>query len=55
MLIVPLSAYLLNVLMQASTYAIAVLGLVVVIPWIGHATWHAYRDLVEASGLPPRT
>lgn len=31
------------------------LGLVLVIPWIGHATWHAYRDLVDASGLPPRT
>jgi len=22
------------------------LGLVVVIPLIGHATWHAYRDLI---------
>jgi uncharacterized membrane protein len=31
------------------------LGLVLVIPWIGHATWHAYRDLVDASGLPRRT
>ena len=24
----------------------ALLGLVVVIPWLGHASWHAYRDLV---------
>jgi uncharacterized membrane protein len=31
------------------------LGLVLVIPWIGHATWHAYRDMVDAGGLPPRT
>ncbi|NMG33305.1 DUF2189 domain-containing protein [Azoarcus sp. TTM-91] len=23
------------------------LGLVVLMPWIGHATWHAYRDIVE--------
>jgi uncharacterized membrane protein len=23
------------------------LGLIVVLPLIGHATWHAYRDLVE--------
>ncbi|KAF0107682.1 MAG: hypothetical protein FD128_2064 [Hyphomonadaceae bacterium] len=25
----------------------AFLPLVVVFPWLGHATWHAYRDLVE--------
>ena len=23
------------------------LGLIVTLPLIGHATWHAYRDLVE--------
>lgn len=23
-------------------------GLVVVVPWLGHASWHAYRDLVVA-------
>jgi len=22
------------------------IGLIVVMPWVGHATWHAYRDLV---------
>jgi len=30
------------------------LGFVVVIPLIGHGTWHAYRDVVDASGLPVR-
>lgn len=30
------------------------LGFIVAIPVIGHATWHAYRDVVDASGLPPR-
>ena len=30
------------------------LGFVVAIPVIGHATWHAYRDVVDASALPPR-
>jgi len=30
------------------------LGLVVVIPLLGHASWHAYRDLVDASNLPLR-
>jgi uncharacterized membrane protein len=23
----------------------ALVGLVVVIPWLAHASWHAYRDL----------
>lgn len=30
------------------------LGLVFVVPSLGHASWHAYRDLVDVSGLPPR-
>ena len=30
------------------------LGLIAVIPMLGHASWHAYRDLVDASGLPLR-
>lgn len=34
--------------------ATALLGLVLVMPLLGHASWHAYRDLVDASGLPRR-
>ncbi|KRC25744.1 DUF2189 domain-containing protein [Acidovorax sp. Root217] len=30
------------------------LGLIAVMPMLGHASWHAYRDLVDASGLPER-
>ena len=30
------------------------LGLVVVLPVLGHASWHAYRDLVDAQALPLR-
>ncbi len=30
------------------------LGLIPVIPMLGHASWHAYRDLVDASALPAR-
>jgi uncharacterized membrane protein len=30
------------------------LGLVLVVPLLGHASWHAYRDTIDASGLPPR-
>jgi len=29
----------------------AMLGLVVAIPLVGHASWHAYRDLVDSAGL----
>ena len=32
--------------------ATLLLGLVVVVPWLAHASWHAYRDLVDTSGLP---
>ena len=28
------------------------LGLVVVMPLLGHASWHAYRDLIDADSLP---
>ena len=30
------------------------LGMVAVVPLLGHASWHAYRDLVDASHLPSR-
>jgi uncharacterized membrane protein len=30
------------------------LGLIPVMPLLGHASWHAYRDLVDPSGLPSR-
>ena len=30
------------------------IGLILVMPMLGHASWHAYRDLVDASGLPAR-
>ena len=28
------------------------LGLVVVVPWLAHASWHAYRDIVEPAPRP---
>ena len=34
--------------------ATALLGLIVILPWLGHASWHAYRALVDASDLPER-
>ena len=35
-------------------FALALTGLVLIVPWLGHASWHAYRDLVDASALPQR-
>jgi uncharacterized membrane protein len=29
-------------------------GLIVTLPWLGHASWHAYRALVDADKLPER-
>ena len=31
------------------------LGLVVVVPWLAHASWHAYRDLVDSNGMASRS
>jgi uncharacterized membrane protein len=30
------------------------LGLIPVIPMLGHASWHAYRDLVDVSHIEAR-
>ena len=32
----------------------ALLGLLVVVPVLGHASWHAYRATIDAAALPPR-
>jgi len=31
----------------------ALIGLAVVLPWLGYATWHLYTKLVDRSALPP--
>ncbi|MCK9214299.1 MAG: hypothetical protein M0P52_07545, partial [Rhodoferax sp.] len=35
-------------------FATALVGLVLLVPLLGHASWHAYRDLLEVSALPER-
>jgi uncharacterized membrane protein len=35
------------VTLTVAGFATAFAGLVVTVPWVGLATWHAYRDLVE--------
>jgi uncharacterized membrane protein len=36
-------------------FASLLLGLIAIVPMLGHASWHAYRDLVDVSDLPERT
>lgn len=36
-------------------FATGFVGLVVTMPLIGHATWHAYRETIDASAWPPNT
>ena len=35
-------------------FATALAGLVLLVPLLGHASWHAYRDLLDVSALPER-
>ncbi len=46
-----------GLIMLATLFGLAtvMIGFILVVPIIGHGTWHAYRDLVDASALPPRT
>lgn len=37
---------LLIVLIVGAGFATFFVGLLIAVPWIGHATWHAYKDLV---------
>jgi uncharacterized membrane protein len=37
-----------------ASLATLLVGFVLAVPVIGHATWHAYRDLVEADAVAPR-
>jgi uncharacterized membrane protein len=40
------------VTLTVAGFATAFAGLVVAVPWVGLATWHAYRDLVEPAAPP---
>ncbi len=41
------------VLSVAIGFATALIGLAVTMPLIGHATWHSYRETIDASDWPP--
>jgi uncharacterized membrane protein len=38
----------------AASFLSGMLGFVIVVPWIGHATWHAYRELIVTDSVPLR-
>lgn len=40
------------VALTALGFATAFLGLALVMPWLAYATWHAYRDILDASAWP---
>jgi len=40
------------VLLTAAGFATAFLGLAVVMPWLAFASWHAYRETLDASSWP---
>ena len=44
------------VILLASAFSVATLmiGFIVLYPVMGHASWHAYREVVDVSGLSPR-
>lgn len=51
----PLAAWAVVIMLLTGLgFATALVGLVLVMPWLGHASFHAYRDLVEpvASSCP---
>lgn len=51
----PMLAWALVILIATSlSIATAMLGFLISVPVIGHATWHAYRALIDASDLPLR-
>ncbi|MCC7200058.1 MAG: DUF2189 domain-containing protein [Gammaproteobacteria bacterium] len=42
------------VTLTAIGFATGLVGLAIVIPLLGHATWHAYRDTIDAVAWSPR-
>jgi uncharacterized membrane protein len=45
---------MLIVLSVAIGFATGLLGLAITMPMIGHATWHAYRETIDASAWPAK-
>jgi uncharacterized membrane protein len=51
----PMFVWALVILAATSlSLATAMLGFLISVPVLGHASWHAYRDLVDTDGVPLR-
>ena len=51
----PMLLWALLILVGTSvSLATAMIGFLVTVPVLGHASWHAYRDLVDVEGVPLR-
>lgn len=50
----PMALWAALIMITAMLGVMALVGSAIVIPVLGHASWHAYRDLVKADHLPPR-
>lgn len=50
----PMTLWALVILGVTLVGLFTLVGLAVLLPVLGHATWHAYRDLVDPSGFEPR-
>jgi uncharacterized membrane protein len=40
------------VLFTAAGFLTAMFGFILIIPWLGYATWHGYRDAMDVSDWP---
>jgi uncharacterized membrane protein len=43
---------LLIALLTAAGFATGLLGFALVMPWLAYASWHAYRETLDASAWP---
>ncbi len=50
----PMALWALLIATSSLLGLLALAGSIVVVPVLGHASWHAYRDAVGAERLPPR-
>lgn len=51
---VPMAFWALLIFVSTSLGVVMLIGSIVVVPVLSHASWHAYRSTVDASGLPAR-
>ncbi|MBA56468.1 MAG: hypothetical protein CMK89_18615 [Pseudomonadales bacterium] len=50
----PMALWALLIMGSSLLGLLALAGSIIVVPVLGHASWHAYRDAVRADHLPPR-